>query len=99
MRLWLEINRASGEIEKRKVSPSRGGAAAARVEGACPGCCASPFYVKCHAASRVDRDTMRAGSRCVACGDPVGYVYLRADTIFGLEEDERVLVHGRARVY
>ncbi len=31
-------------------------------------------------------------------GDSVGYVYARVETIFGTEEDERIL-NGRCRVY
>lgn len=94
MRVWLEINRDSG-IERRHVKP---GPVVGTVDGACPGCAAEPFLIKGHGARRHDERTHRAGARCVSCDDPVGYVYARVDTIFGLEEDERVL-HGRCRVY
>ena len=93
-RVWLEINRASG-IEVRPVIP---GPTVGKAEGQCPGCGVTPFLIKGTGIHKHDERTMRAGSHCVACDDPVGYVYARVDTIFGLEEDRRVLA-GRCRVY
>ena len=87
MALRLEIERLSG-IDDRAVS--RDGIAA----GACPGCKAEPFRIATHPPERG-----RAGGRCVACNDPVGWVYEEPDTLFGKEEDDAILVHGRARVY
>jgi len=89
--MHLEIQRQSG-IDKRAVS--RDGT----VEGSCPGCDAEPFYVKTHPSQRHDDRTWKAGARCCECGDAVGWIYWAADTIFGTEEDERVL-RGRTRVY
>lgn len=96
MDVWLEINRTNG-FERRQVR-SEHGSVVGTVDGACPGCERTPFLVKGHGAQRHGERTLRAGVRCVDCGDPVGYVYARIGTIFGLEEDERVL-NGRARVY
>ncbi len=36
---------------------------------------------------------------CVRCHAEIGVVRAYPDTLFGIEEDEAVLVHGRARVY
>ena len=94
MKIWLEIERSAG-IDRRNVKPdgTRGIAT-----GACPGCGAAPFLVQGHGRHRHTRDTFRAAGRAMCCGDAVGYLYAKADTIFGLEEDEAVL-NGRGRVY
>jgi len=89
--MHLQIQRQSG-IDKRAVSPD------GTVEGKCPGCDAEPFYVKTHPPQGHDDRTWKAGAYCCDCGDPVGWIYWAADTIFGTEEDERVL-RGRPRVY
>lgn len=44
-------------------------------------------------------NTYRADAHCGECRTLVGVVRAVVDTIFGLEEDEAVLKHGRARVY
>ena len=101
MNLWLEINRTSG-IEKRLVTSDEGGGTAT-AEGACPGCGAIPFRIAGGGKERDPRspdDTYRSGGRCMSadCAAPVGWIYQKVSTIFGLEEDERVL-RGRCRVY
>lgn len=45
------------------------------------------------------RDTYRADAKCGQCLEPCGIMRTVVDTIFGLEEDEAILKHGRARVY
>lgn len=95
MSYYLEINRSTG-IERRDVKPAGHVGIAS---GECPGCGATPFCVQGSSPRRMPDDrTIRSGGRCVSCGDAVGYLYAQPDTIFGLEEDERVM-HGRARVY
>ena len=90
MRIWLEIQRSTG-IDRRDVKPlGKVGEAA----GECPGCGAAPFLVV-----GSDHRTFVANGRCKACNDPVGYLYARGDTLFGLEEDRAVLEFGRGRVY
>ncbi len=97
---WLEIERGVvvTRIERRAVTPqgSRG-----LVEGACPGCGITPFLVVGCDVPNDDPETRKSGGRCVACKDPVGYIYARGygSTIFGREEDDAVITHGRARVY
>lgn len=44
------------------------------------------------------RDTYRAQGLCVQCRAPRGIIRAQVETIFGLEEDERVLA-GPWRVY
>lgn len=45
-----------------------------------------------------DHDTYVAPAFCVGCGNGRGTLRVKVDTLFGIEEDERVL-HGRWRVY
>ena len=40
-----------------------------------------------------------ADARCIACGAIVGRLVVTMDTLFGTEEDERVLHYNRCRVY
>ena len=97
-KIWLEIQRRDG-IETRDVRPNPETADNAIVDGACPSCACEPFYVKgTHPRRMPDDRTLRSGGYCLHCGDPVGWIYAQPDTLFGLEEDDRVL-HGRCRVY
>lgn len=91
----LEIQRESG-VDVRALHHAVG-QGSARAEGKCPGCGLEPFFVVGHGASRHSRDTLRAGGRSVCCGEAVGWIYAKIDTIFGLEEDEAV--RARCRVY
>jgi hypothetical protein len=91
---WLEIQRTDG-IDKRRV---REDGMVGVATGACPGCKATPFRLKGGRVETMDDRTIRSGCRCVDCGDAVGYVYHRPATLFGIEEDQRVL-NGRCRVY
>jgi hypothetical protein len=97
--VWLEIQFAN-RVEKRAVT-SELGAKSATAAGACPGCGTEPFLIQ-GSDRRTDpnrsRDQEMANGRCIACGDAVGYIYARHDTIFGLEED-KAIIDGRARVY
>ena len=97
----LVIHRTRG-TETRTVRPEEGGAVG-RAVGRCPNdkCCAQPFLVVgCPVPQDGDDpEVLKAGAYCCSCRDPVGYLYARhARTIFGAEEDARVL-HGRLRVY
>lgn len=94
MNVWLEIQRATG-TDRRQVMPN-GTHGIAR--GVCPGCGATPFMVQGHGRHRHTHDTFRAAGTAKCCGDSVGYIYAKANTLFGLEEDE-VVLNGRARVY
>ena len=94
MQTYLQIQ-YSDRVDNREVTEDgREG----RVTGKCPSCKAEPFRVICCLAERVDDTLIRAGSKCCDCGESVGWVYHHVSTVFGLEEDARVL-HGRPRVY
>lgn len=92
----LYIQRESG-IDKRAIT-STSGSPVGTAAGKCPGCGAEPFLVQGGNLRRKDDRTLMADGRCVACRDPVGYIYAKPDTLFGLEEDARML-NGRCRVY
>ena len=94
MKVWLEVQRTSG-IDRRNVTPEGTHGVAS---GACPGCGAEPFIIEGHGRHRHTRDTYRAAGTAKCCGDSVGYIYAKANTLFGLEEDEAVL-NGQTRVY
>lgn len=68
------------------------------VSGTCPHCGVEPFNVRGGGIMSKDHDSKYAEASCLACGKHVGRMRVRFDTIFGIEEDERVL-NGRYRVY
>lgn len=99
-RQWLEIQRSSG-IDRRDVTRHPDNPELGVVEGSCPGCGSSPFLLRASKPEIYDRSTLRGNGHAVCCGDPVGFVYAKKDTLFGLEEDRAMLSpdHQRARVY
>ncbi len=68
----------------------------------CAECGASPMRVvggESRFATGKDRhDTYEASAHCVQCKTRVGTLRVKMNTLFGLEEDERVL-NGMCRVY
>lgn len=46
-----------------------------------------------------NHDTYKATAHGKCCGKVIGVIRAKVPTIFGLEEDEAVLIHGRCRVY
>lgn len=68
------------------------------VSGACPKCDASPWRAQGAGDRQRGHDTIDERCRCLECGAIVGRIVVTVDTIFGIEEDERVL-NGRCRVY
>ena len=44
-------------------------------------------------------DVYEADGYAACCGQPLGTIRAVVSTVFGVEEDERVLYHGRCRVY
>lgn len=96
MKVYLEI----GGARRDTVEAPRADAGHVVVAGECPDCKASPFKVAGVAGSMThDHDTYRADARCIACDKGFGKLVVEVSTIFGIEEDRAVLVHGRARVY
>lgn len=96
-RIWLEIQRTTG-VDVRKITAERSSPVGV-AEGACPGCGTTPFLVQGSGITIHSNDIGKAAGRAKCCGDPVGYIYVKVETLFGLEEDFAMLVHGRARVY
>lgn len=64
----------------------------------CPACGREGCAARGLGVARHDRDTYYAPGQLVCCGAAVE-IQARVDTLFGIEEDEAILVHGRARVY
>jgi len=70
------------------------------VEAACPECKAeAPIDIRGRGIKSHDHDTYYADAEHVGCGGSLGTLHAKVDTIFGIEEDEAMLKHGRARVY
>ena len=74
------------------------GAVAVDVELACPGCKVEPMAVRTDEREIEGHDTYVGTAYCCACKTVVGQLRVKMSTVFGLEEDERVL-NGRPRVY
>lgn len=69
-------------------------------ETKCPECGAAPLKVRGVHSHRVsDRnDAVEGRAQTLCCREDVGRILVTVDTLFGLEEDERVL-NGPWRVY
>jgi len=101
VRCWLEIQRAGG-VDQREVKPPSELGEPGLADGACPGCGCKRFLVRGSDLRAVSRDVVQSSGRAVCCGDPVGYLFAEADTIFGAEEDRNMVGadrSSRARVY
>ena len=83
--------------EPVEVPTPRPGVEVLEVQAECPSCCAVPLLVSGAGIARDDR-SYRAIAVCRGCGEKVGTIEAKPDTVFGLEEDERVL-NGPWRVY
>jgi hypothetical protein len=68
------------------------------VSGACPECNAKPFKVRGLGRRIAAHDTYAAYAKTLCCDKRVGELRVTVGSIFGLEEDERVL-RGPWRVY
>lgn len=82
---------------KRRLTPLPSGERAI-AEGSCPSCGANELAVAGRGRYVESRDTYAARAVALCCGEDMGTIRAEVDTIFGIEEDERVL-HGRCRVY
>lgn len=91
----ITITLADGSV--RRLSPLPSGERAI-AEGSCPACGAAELPVAGRGRYVETRDTYAARGVALCCGEDIGIIRARVDTIFGVEEDERVL-HGRCRVY
>ena len=70
----------------------------ARVAGKTCGACGKDLEVVGKGISIGGFDYYRASGFCKECRAPVGEIRAYMDTLFGVEEDDRVL-NGRCRVY
>lgn len=97
-RVWLERDGLSFSAK-----PSDCGHFAI-VEMECQACGANPTPVQGESMHIDGHDTYAADATCrksvsgTVCGSAVGVLRCRVSTLFGLEEDHRV-IHGRCRVY
>jgi hypothetical protein len=64
----------------------------------CPFCHAQTLKVRGRGIRETTHDTHTADAKTVCCDRPIGRLVVTVDTIFGIEEDERVL-QGMCRVY
>ena len=64
----------------------------------CPLCHCKTLKVRGLGIRERGHDTYTADAQTICCGKPIGKLVVTVDTLFGIEEDERVL-HGRCRVY
>ncbi len=90
----MVIELVQGE-RRLKASLSYEGAKYVTVKESCECGC---FDVHSLRSTVNDRGTVKGKALCVECEAGRGELVVRLDTIFGLEEDDRVL-NGRARVY
>lgn len=94
MRIYLERD----GIEHEAKLPFNGADHVAVKDLLCPSCKA-PLRAKGTDGPQLrDRDTYSSRAVSTCCGEAVGTICAQVSTIFGIEEDERVL-HGRCRVY
>lgn len=93
----MKVTLTLGDGTRRKVS-TIDGANLALVDGDCPEC-SKPLRIVGSEKHIESHDTYAAKARCVECEASVGVVRAVVETLFGPEEDEAVLVHGRPRVY
>lgn len=94
MKVWLKM------LGKKFVArvPEHG-AMAVEVNAPCPACGTCPMFVKGTTGPRIkNNDTYVSDAVCTKCGDEVGELYAQVDTLFGIEEDERIR-NGRWRIY
>jgi hypothetical protein len=93
MKLYFERN-----LEERVALPMPdGGSPTVTIPGATCDHCRKPLEVVGRHPERDDR-SMRSRAHCAACDDHQGLLVVEFSTLFGAEEDDRVL-NGRPRVY
>ena len=98
----MQITLTDGEGRKLVAKQPHENADRVIVEnGACPKCKLAPLVCRGRGMTidpNASHDTYRADATCCGCDAPVGVLRVKVSTIFGIEEDERVL-NGRCRVY
>ncbi len=95
----MKISLHTGDERKLEARQPYAGADHVLVDAACPAAgCAPPLKVGGSGRRIESHDTYAADAFCMCCGARVGTLRVVCSTIFGVEEDERVL-NGRCRVY
>lgn len=64
----------------------------------CPECAGAPLMIHGKGEGARTRDSITQPAYCNYCGEVVGTIRAKFQTIFGIEEDNRVL-NGRFKVY
>jgi hypothetical protein len=92
MKVYLKVDGARRALDVR--------AEYAILSGPCPKCGALPCNVQ-GTGRRISSDdrAYEATGVCLACKQAIGTIRAETGTLFGVEEDERVLASGRWRVY
>ena len=66
--------------------------------GQCPHCEAKPLRAYGCGSRQEGHDTITEACRCKDCGQPIGTVRVKVDSLFGIAEDRKVL-NGPWKVY
>jgi hypothetical protein len=97
----MKVHVQIGEV-RRSASLPHEGANHVRVDGPCPACGAEDAGAFACLGQKseqvIGHDTIEAPALALCCGATVGRLVVKLGTLFGVEEDRAVL-HGRARVY
>ena len=88
-------------VDERTLVAQSTDSQAATFDVPCPHCGVRPLRARgrgIHAREHAAYVAYVADADCVVCSKPVGVLRVEVSTIFGIDEDERVL-NGRCRVY
>lgn len=95
MKIWLIVS----DGQRRTLHEPHEDADHAIADGACPKCDAVPCGVQGSGRrTSADDRAWEADGYCTACKQHVGIIRVEPNTLFGVREDEAVLM-GRCRVY
>ena len=93
----MKIQFEPKEGPRRDCTMPYEGAKFVEPSGVCPSCAVEPWKIQGGDPVR-GHDTISCVAQCTACKAMVGQIIVTISTIFGLEEDDRML-NGRCRVY
>lgn len=91
----MKIRLHLDDVEWHCTLPHKG---APSVEAAAPACACGSVWVRGLGDDERGHDTITTRAVCAGCGARRGKLVVTVDTLFGIEEDERVM-NGRCRVY
>lgn len=87
-----------GETEPREASLPDRSSSFVVASGACPLCRHAPLHASGSGEQVTGHDTITSACVCRTCDKRIGSIVVTMDSLFGIEEDRRVL-NGRCRVY